>query len=114
MYKKRRTTMRKLTGKVALVTGASKGIGAAIAKTLAENGAAVVVNYASDKAGAERVVAEITKKDGKAVAVQASVSLLPDIQRLLAETKKHFGHVDILVNNAGVFKFEPVEAVTET
>jgi len=106
--------MRKLANKVALVTGASKGIGAAIAKTLAESGAAVVVNYASDKAGAERVVAEITKKDGKAIAVQASVSTLADVQRLLAATKEHFGSIDILVNNAGVFKFEPVEAVTET
>lgn len=104
--------MGKLTGKVAIVTGASKGIGAAIAKTYAEAGAAVVVNYASSKEGAERVVAEITSKGGKAVAVQANLADPADIPRLFAETKKAFGTLDILVNNAGVYKFEPLPEVT--
>ena len=102
-----------LAGKVAIVTGASKGIGAAIAKHLAEAGAAVVVNYASSKAGADAVVAEITTKGGKAVAVQASVAKKADIERLFAETKQAFGGLDILVNNAGVYEFLPLEAVTE-
>ncbi len=105
--------MGKLTGKVAIVTGASKGIGAAIAKTYAEAGAAVVVNYASSKEGAERVVAEITGKGGKAVAVQANLAHSADIVRLFAETKKAFGALDILVNNAGVYKFEALPDVTE-
>src|SRR5437762_3114859 len=96
---------KKLAGKVAVVTGASKGIGAAIARQLADEGAAVVVNYASSKEGAERVVAEITKKDGKAVAVQANVAKQADIRRLFAEAKKAFGRLDILVNNAGVYEF---------
>src|SRR5215203_4696860 len=104
--------MAKLDGKVAVVTGASKGIGAAIAQHLAAEGAAVVVNYASSKAGAERVVAEITKKGGKAVAVQADVSKPADVQRLLGETKKAFGRLDVLVNNAGVYEFAPLEQVT--
>ena len=104
--------MGKLTGKVAIVTGASKGIGAAIAKTYAEAGAAVVVNYASSKEGAERVVAEITSKGGKAVAVQANLADPADIPRLFAETKKAFGTLDILVNNAGVYKFDPLPEVT--
>src|SRR4030081_762837 len=105
--------MNKLTGKVAVVTGASKGIGAGIAKSLAAEGAAVVVNYASSKEGADRVVAEITRKGGKAVAVQANVANQSDIQRLVAEAKKAFGRLDILVNNAGVYEFAPLEDVTE-
>jgi 3-oxoacyl-[acyl-carrier protein] reductase len=105
--------MSKLTGKVAIVTGASKGIGAAIARSLAAEGAAVVVNYASSKEGAEKVVAEITAKGGKAVAVHGDVAKSADIQRLFAETKKAFGTLDVLVNNAGVFEFAPLEEVTE-
>src|SRR5438093_3258760 len=107
------TNSQKLTGKVALVTGASKGIGAAIAKHLAAEGAAVVVNYASSREGADRVVAEITKNRGTAVAVQANVAKKPEIERLFAETKKKFGRLDILVNNAGIYEFAPVESVTE-
>jgi 3-oxoacyl-[acyl-carrier protein] reductase len=103
---------KKLTGKVAVVTGASKGIGAAIAKQLADEGAAVVVNYASSKAGADRVVAEITGKGGKAVAVQADLAKEADVRRLFAEAKKAFGRLDILVNNAGVYEFAPLENVT--
>ena len=102
----------KLAGTVAVVTGASKGIGAAIARHLAAEGAAVVVNYAASKAGAERVVGEIASKGGKAVAIQADVSQHDDIKRLFAESKKAFGKVDILVNNAGIFEFAPLEAVT--
>jgi 3-oxoacyl-[acyl-carrier protein] reductase len=102
----------KLTGKVALVTGASKGIGASIAKHLAAAGASVVVNYASSKAGADKVVAEITAAGGKAVALQADVAKPADITRLLAETKAAFGQIDILVNNAGVYEFVPLEGVT--
>jgi 3-oxoacyl-[acyl-carrier protein] reductase len=105
--------MSKLAGKVAVVTGASKGIGAGIAKALAAEGASVVVNYASDKAGADRVVAEITKKGGKAVAVQGDVSKAADVKRLFAETKKSFGTIHVLVNNAGVYKFGPLESITE-
>src|SRR5215472_10024715 len=96
------TNTKKLAGKVAVVTGASKGIGASIAKHLAAEGAAVVVNYASSKEGADRVVNEITKNGGKAVAVQASVAKPAEIERLFSETKKAFGRLDILVNNAGV------------
>src|SRR6266704_3329105 len=103
----------KLAGKIAVVTGASKGIGADIAKQFAAEGAAVVVNYASSKEGADRVVDEITKRGGKAIAVQADVAKKKDIERLFAETKKAFGQLDILVNNAGVYRFEPFEAVTE-
>ena len=103
----------KLASKVAVVTGASKGIGAAIAKQLAANGAAVVVNYASSKSGADKVVAEITSAGGKAVAIQADVAKLADIDRLFAETKKVFGRLDILVNNAGIYEFSPVESITE-
>src|ERR1700759_1223656 len=99
--------MGKLEGKVALVTGASKGIGASIAKHLAAEGAAVVVNYASSKEGADRVVAEIAGKGGKAIAVQANVAKQADIRRLFSEAKKAFGTVDILVNNAGVYEFAP-------
>ena len=103
---------KKLEGKVALVTGASKGIGAEIAKQLAAEGASVVVNYASSKEGADRVVGEITKKGGKAVAVQADVAKEADAVRLLTETKKSYGKLDILVNNAGVYEFLPLENFT--
>jgi 3-oxoacyl-[acyl-carrier protein] reductase len=104
--------MKKLAGKVAVVTGASKGIGAAIALHFAAEGAAVVVNYASSKEGAERVVAEVTHKGGKAIAVQANISKHADIQRLFADAKKAFGDLDILVNNAGIYEFAPLEDVT--
>jgi 3-oxoacyl-[acyl-carrier protein] reductase len=103
----------KLNGKVAIVTGASKGIGAGIAKHLAAEGAAVVVNYASSKEGADRVVDEIAKRGGKAIAVQADVAKKKDIERLFAETKIVFGKIDILVNNAGVYQFAPLEEATE-
>ena len=103
----------KLTGKVAVVTGASKGIGAAIAVSLGAEGAAVVVNYASSKTGADKVVAAITGAGGKAIAVQADVSKQADISKLFSETKKAFGKVDVLVNNAGVYEFAPLENVTE-
>src|SRR5437773_2866656 len=103
---------KKLQGHVAVVTGASKGIGAAIAKHLAAAGAAVVVNYAASKAGAEAVVNRIRQADGKAVAVQADVSKPEDVRRLFAETKKAFGRLDILVNNAGIYEFAPLEAIT--
>ena len=109
---KESTKMSKLTGKVAIVTGASKGIGAAIAKSLASEGASVVVNYSSDKTGAEKTVAEITKAGGKAVAVGASVSDAAGIETLFREAKKAYGSVDILVNNAGVYNFAPIEEVT--
>jgi len=105
--------MGELSGKVAIVTGASKGIGAAIARRFAEAGAAVAVNYASDKAGAERVVDEIVGKGGKAVAIQANVSKSADVTRLFAETKTRLGAPSVLVNNAGVFSFAPIGAVTE-
>jgi len=104
--------MSKLTGKVAIVTGASKGIGAGIARQLAADGASVIVNYASDKTGAEATVAEITKAGGKATAVAASVAEQSGIDTLFAEAKKTYGTVNILVNNAGVYKFAPLEAVT--
>jgi 3-oxoacyl-[acyl-carrier protein] reductase len=103
----------RLTGKVAIVTGASKGIGAGIAKSLAAAGAAVVVNYASSREGADRVVAEITAEGGKAIAVQGDVARADDVRRLFAATKEAFGALDVLVNNAGVFQFDPLEAVTE-
>jgi 3-oxoacyl-[acyl-carrier protein] reductase len=105
--------MNKLTGKVAIVTGASKGIGAAIAKGLAEAGAGVAVNYSSDKEGADRIVSEITRNGGKAIAIQANVGIAADVKRLFEQTKRAFGSIDVLVNNAGVFQFEPVEAITE-
>lgn len=104
---------KKLAGKVAVVTGASKGIGAAIAKQLAAEGASVVVNYASSKAGADKIVNEITGQGGKAIAVQGNVSKQADIHRLFAETKNAFGRVDILVNNAGIYEFAPLEQITE-
>jgi len=102
----------KLNGKVAVVTGASKGIGAEIARQLAAEGAAVVVNYASSKAGADKVVADITGKGGKAVAVKADVAKPEDIKTLFAEAKKAFGRVDVLVNNAGIYEFAPLDAIT--
>jgi 3-oxoacyl-[acyl-carrier protein] reductase len=105
--------LSKLTGKVAVVTGASKGIGAGIAKELAAAGASVVVNYASSKEGADRVVAEIESKGGKAVAVQADVSKAADVAQLFSETEKAYGPLDILVNNAGVYRFGALEDVTE-
>ncbi len=105
--------MSKLKNKVAVVTGASKGIGAGIAKSLAAEGASVVVNYSSSKAGADRVVAEIVKKGGKAVAVQGDVSKTADVQRLFAETQKAFGTLDVLVNNAGVYEFAGLGEITE-
>jgi 3-oxoacyl-[acyl-carrier protein] reductase len=105
--------MNKLTDKVALVTGASKGIGAGIAKSFAAEGASVVVNYSSSKEGADRVVAEIKKDGGKAVAVQGDVSKASDVRRIFAETKKAFGKVDVLVNNAGVYEFAPLGEITE-
>jgi 3-oxoacyl-[acyl-carrier protein] reductase len=104
---------KKLSNKVAVVTGASKGIGAAIAKHLAAEGASLVVNYASSKAGADKVVAEITGAGGKAIAVQGDMSKKSDIEHLFAETKKTFGPLDILVNNAGIYEFAPLENVTE-
>src|SRR5213594_2997901 len=104
--------MSKLQDKVAIVTGASKGIGASIAKHLAAEGAAVVVNYATSKEGADRVVAEIAGSGGKAIAVQANVAKQAEIQYLFAETKKAFGRLDILVNNAGIYEFLPLESVT--
>ena len=103
----------KLAGKVAVVTGASKGIGAAIAKALAAEGAAVAVNYSSSKADADKVVGAIAASGGKAIAVQANVSKKADIERLFAETKSKFGRLDILVNNAGVYEFAPLESITE-
>jgi 3-oxoacyl-[acyl-carrier protein] reductase len=106
--------MSDLKGKVAVVTGASKGIGAGIAKSFAAAGASVVVNYASSKEGAERVVKEITASGGKAIAVQGDVAKADDVKRIFAETKKNFGKLDVLVNNAGVYNFAPLEAVTET
>lgn len=104
--------MSKLEGKVAVVTGASKGIGASIAQHLGEEGASVVVNYASSRQGADAVVQRIKDKGGKAIAVQADVSKPKDIGRLFAETKTAFGKLDILVNNAGVYEFAPLESVT--
>jgi len=101
--------MSKLAGKVAIVTGASKGIGADIARGLAKEGASVVVNYASSKEGADNVVAAITKAGGKAIAVQGDVAKEADVNRIFAETKKAFGKLDILVNNAGVYQFTPIE-----
>jgi len=103
----------KLNGKVAVVTGASKGIGAGIAKEFAEAGAAVIVNYASSKTDADKVVNEITKRGGKAVAVQGSVTKKDDIEKLFSTAEKTFGKLDILVNNAGVYEFVPLEDVTE-
>jgi 3-oxoacyl-[acyl-carrier protein] reductase len=105
--------MNKLTGKVAVVTGASKGIGAAIAKSLAAEGASVVVNYASSKAGADTVVAAITKAGGKAVAVGGDVSKAAQAQGLIDAAIKAYGRLDILVNNSGVYELAPIDAITE-
>jgi 3-oxoacyl-[acyl-carrier protein] reductase len=105
--------MSKLQGKVAVVTGASKGIGAEIARDLAAAGAKVVVNYASSREGADKVVADITAKGGKAIAVQGDVAKIADVERLFTETKKAYGQVDVLVNNAGVFKFAPIDEFSE-
>ena len=105
--------MANLKGKVAIVTGASKGIGAEIARALAEAGAAVAVNYASSKEGAEKVVADIKSKGGKAIVVKGSVANADDIKNMFTETKKAFGSLDILVNNAGVYAFQPLEAVND-
>src|SRR5580693_8224985 len=107
------TSTKKLAGKVAVVTGASKGIGASIAKHLAAEGASVVVNYSSSKQGADHVVAQITKNGGKAVAVKANVAKKAEIASLFAETKKAFGRLDILVNNAGIYEFKPLDEITE-
>src|SRR6266478_2367545 len=104
---------KRLVGKVAVVTGASKGIGAGIAKQLAAEGAAVVVNYASSKEGADQVVNDITALGGKAIAVQGDVAKTEDIEHLFAEASKAFGRLDILINNAGVYRFAPLEEVTE-
>jgi 3-oxoacyl-[acyl-carrier protein] reductase len=105
--------MGKLAGKVAVVTGASKGIGAAIAQALAAEGAAVVVNYASSKAGADKVVAAIAKAGGKAIAVGADVAKADDAAKLIAAAIESFGKLDILVNNSGVYEFAPLDAITE-
>jgi len=105
--------MSKLEDKVAIVTGASKGIGASIAKHLAAEGAAVVVNYASSKTDADRVVGEITRNGGRAIAVPGNVAKHADVARLFAETTTAFGRLDILVNNAGIYEFSPLEGVTE-
>lgn len=107
------TNSNKLAGKVAVVTGASKGIGAGIAKHLAAGGAAVVVNYSSSRTDGDKVVAAITANGGKAIAVQANLSQQSDIERLFAEAKKAFGRLDILVNNAGIYESSPLENVTE-
>lgn len=104
--------MSKLAGKVAVVSGASKGIGASIAEHLAAEGASVIVNYASSKAGADAVVKRITANGGKAIAIQADVSKLEDIKRLFAETKSAYGRLDILVNNAGIYEFAPLQEIT--
>jgi 3-oxoacyl-[acyl-carrier protein] reductase len=103
----------KLNGKVAVVTGASKGIGAGIAKEFAAQGASVIVNYASAKHDADRIVDEISKRGGKAIAIQGNVARKTDVERLFAEAEKAFGKIDILVNNAGVYEFVPLEEVTE-
>src|SRR5689334_15627503 len=105
--------MSRLKDKVAVVTGASKGIGAGIAKALALEGAAVVVNYSSARADADKVVSQIRGRGGKAVAIQADVSKAADVQRLFEQTKKAFGRLDVLVNNAGVYQFAPLGDFTE-
>jgi 3-oxoacyl-[acyl-carrier protein] reductase len=112
-YSRKETHMSKLTGKVAIVTGASKGIGAAIAKSLAADGASVVVNYASSKAGADKVVASISAAGGKAVAVAGDVSKAADARGIIDAAIKNYGRIDILVNNSGVYEFGPIESVTE-
>ena len=104
--------MSRLTGKVVVVTGASKGIGAAIALAFGEQGASVVATYSSSQEGANKVVSEITAKGGKAIAVRADMSKQDDIKQLFAETKKAYGRLDVLVNNAGIYEFGPLESVT--
>lgn len=104
--------MKRLTGKVAVVTGASKGIGAAVAKQLAADGAKVVVNYATSREGADKVVKDITKAGGEAIAVRASIPKEAEIDALFVEARKAYGKVDILVNNAGVYGFGPIDEVT--
>ena len=104
---------KELEGKVAIVTGASKGIGAAIATRLALEGASVVVNYANGKNGADRVVDAIVKDGGRAIAIHADVTKADDVDRLFVESKRVYGRLDALVNNAGVFEFQPLEAVDE-
>jgi 3-oxoacyl-[acyl-carrier protein] reductase len=111
--KETKVNTKKLAGKVAVVTGASKGIGADIAKHLAAEGAAVVVNYATSKEGADRVVDQITKRGGTAIAVQANVAKKAEVERLFSATKGAFGKLDILVNNAGVYDWSPLEEITE-
>src|SRR5881394_1055363 len=103
----------KLNGKIAVVNGASKVIGAGIAKEFAAEGASVIVNYASAKQDADRVVDEISKRGGKAIAIQGNVAKKPEVERLFAEAEKAFGKIDLLVNNAGVYEFVPLEEVTE-
>jgi len=105
--------MSKLSGKVALVTGASKGIGAGIARSLAAEGASVAVNYASSKEGADRLVDEIIKGNGRAIAVQGDVAKQGDVERMFAQNHRAFGQLDILVNNAGIYRFAPLEEITE-
>jgi 3-oxoacyl-[acyl-carrier protein] reductase len=105
--------MSKLSGKVAVVTGASKGIGAAIAKAFAAEGASVVVNYASSKDGADKIVSEITSKGGKAIAVAGDVTQLADANAIIEAAIKNYGRLDIVVNNSGVYEFTPVEEITE-
>ncbi|MCL9682609.1 SDR family NAD(P)-dependent oxidoreductase [Legionella maioricensis] len=104
--------MKKLAGNVALVTGASKGIGAEIATRLAEEGASVAVNYSSSKEDADRVVTEIIKQGGKAIAIKANLTDPQDIENLISETKNAFGPINILVNNAGIYEFSPLDAIT--
>ena len=107
------TNAKKLEGKVALVTGASKGIGAAIAKHLAAEGAAVAVNYSSSREGADRVASDITAHGGKAVVVQADLAQKAEIERMFAQTRKTFGKLDILINNAGIYVGQPIGEITE-
>jgi 3-oxoacyl-[acyl-carrier protein] reductase len=105
--------MSKLANKVAVVTGASKGIGAEIARELAAAGASVAVNYATSRDGADKVVGEITSSGGKAIAIQGDVAKAADVERVFAEAKRAFGRIDIVVNNAGIYQFTPIEQVTE-